>query len=288
MIDRLASVCRFEYICDVMKYASDLLFHFVARGSRDDSATATAVCKEILANGLMFTPQPIQVSPVGFRPVFLSPMAVCFTDIPLRLSSAHVSRYGTCAIGVTKSWVKSLGGNPVQYFVDVTLPRGQDIPENLRGLYGENVTQILGCFAAPREELRRLDAKHWLNQLDDEGYEAAKRELVWALGSHLKPMFDLGPDVDSEDNEARRDRYYMEREWRIALADGHKTLASVSPKTIEQRNDKFFLKIPKQHLRVVMVHNRRLAGELARDLLNEGWTIDSLPTIVNYQDTLDL
>ena len=42
---------------------------------------------------------------------------VCFTDIPLELSSEHRNRYGKYGIGLSKKWAIEKGLNPVSYVV---------------------------------------------------------------------------------------------------------------------------------------------------------------------------
>jgi hypothetical protein len=272
-----------------MKYASDILLHFVARAHRDDPDKVVEICTKVLTEGFLFTPQSLQIGATGIAlPFAITPEAVCFTDIPLRLSGAHVSRYGTCAIGVTKARVKTWGGNPVQYFVDSTLPHHLTNPEHFRGAFGEQIARILAALAVERDAFRKTFPSHWVNQLDDEGYTSAKRDLIWALASHLKPMFDLGPDVDSEDEAARRDRYYMEREWRVALTDGHKNHAKVHGNLVREVDGRFFLSTARKEVRIVVVPNERVGRTLATNLRAAGWSDNELPPIIPHADTLDL
>jgi hypothetical protein len=273
----------------LMKYASDILLHFVGRAHRDDPQALVDTCESILTKGLRFTPQPITFgSGGGLRPFSLGFHAVCFTDIPLRLTGPHVARYGTCAIGVTKPLVKKWGGNPVQYLVDGSVPHDAAAPENFRGKFNEVITIFISALNCAPELRRKIKGDHWLDALSDAQLEQARRELNWIAASHLKPMFDLGPEVDTEDELSRRDRYYMEREWRVALTDGHKNHAHSGLGLVTHDAGEYYLPIPRDELRIVVVPNRFVAGHLKERLRARLWDDNKMPPIMVHADTLDL
>ncbi len=277
-----------------MKYASDIVMHFLGRAHRDDPVAQVETCISILSQGFRFTDQVLDLGQaIGGYDLRLTTPAVCFTDIPLRLSGPQVARYGTCAIGISKSRVKQWGGNPVLYLVDTKVsPPGSKLRTDFRGVFGQDVANLLKLLNIP--ELRapyRAIADHWIN-----GYEALplaqqeslRKTLNDLLGAYLKGMFDLGPDVDKEDEWARRDRYYMEREWRVVLTPRHRTHAERIATVVIKRDDSYYLPIARCDVKVIVVPNRRSRNELLAKLLDAGWAQDELPPTIEYGDSVDL
>lgn len=272
-----------------MKYVSDILMHFVGRAHRDEPENLVEVAHKILTNGFMFTPQRVTVGAVaGNIPFDMTIDAVCFTDIPLRLSDPHVARYSTCAIGVTKSLVKNWGGNPVLYMVEPTAPVDPAARAHFRGIFAGQLQASIARLAMDHDLINKLSPEHWSAGLSPQQREAARSELFWALGSHLKPMFDLGPDVDGEDQLARRDRYYLEREWRVALTDAHKKHAALDMGLVSHNEGRFFLTIPRHEVRVVVVPNKTSGRLLRNRLCESGWSLDEVPPIIPFSETVDL
>jgi hypothetical protein len=276
-----------------MKHASDILLHFVGRSQRLDPVGQLEICLSVLREGLRFSPQTLDVGPgIGAKFLAVDVPAVCFADIPLRMSDAHVARYGTCAIGFTKALVKRWGGNPVLYMVDRKQPYDENPGkrEDFRGIFGEHIASILRMIAEGKKSDAALkDPKHWLNALDDEQLDGLRGSLSWSLASHLKEMFDLGADVDHEDDMARRDRYYLEREWRVALSDAHKDAAATgTAKLIAKRGNAYYLIAPRKDVRVVVLPNDRCRWELHKSLVAEGWALSEMPALITYGDSKDL
>jgi hypothetical protein len=270
-----------------MKHSSDLLLHFVGRAHRQDPAAQVEVCASILTRGFRFAKSRVDLgSSIGALGLEWGPMAVCFTDIPLRLSEGHAARYGKCAIGVRKELVKRWGGNPVLYLVD---RRGEVIPidlqkrTDLRGLFGDYMVNAIRILAPGGSPIR----EHWSHSLTPAQREGLMTDFGWIV-SHVKEMFDLGPDIDEED-EPRRDRYYLEREWRVCQANAHEAIANNPESGLVRRHEgSLYLPLAPKDVRVVVVPNDTCRRTLVMRLTEAGWKPDDIPSIVAYEDSKDL
>lgn len=276
-----------------MKYASDIVMHFLGRAHRDDPVAQVETCISILSQGFRFTEQVVDLGQaIGGDDCRLTTNAVCFTDIPLRLSGPQVARYGTCAIGISKSLVKRWGGNPVLYLVDTKVSPASKPRTDFRGVFGQDVALLLKLLNIPDLGAPlRSNADHWFNAyeaLPPAQRESLRNTLNNVLIPYLKGMFDLGPDVDAEDESARRDRYYMEREWRVVLTARHRAHAEGIATVVIKRDDSYYLPIPRRDVRVVVVPNWRSRNELLAKLLDAGWAQDELPPTIEYGDSVDL
>ena len=211
---------------------------------------------------------------------------------PATTERSQVARYGTCAIGISKSLVKSWGGNPVLYLVDTKVSPASKPWTDFRGVVGHDLAIVLKLMNIP--DLRgpfRSISDHWINgyeALPEKQQKSLRDTLNDVLVPYLKGMFDLGPDVDKEDEWARRDRYYMEREWRVVLTPRHRIHAEgIAATVVIKRDDSYYLPIPRHHVKVVVVPNRRSRNELLTTLLDAGWAQDELPPTIEYGDSVD-
>jgi hypothetical protein len=279
-----------------VKHSSDILLHFVDRLHREDAAAQRDTCMRILSQGFKFTIQKVMFgATIGGDPYGITALkAVCFTDIPLRMAQAHVARYGKCAIGVRKSLVKQWGGNPVLYLVDrFSTESMKPIPArtSFRGGFGSSLAGLFRNLTSSREVLEReLPPGHWALALNEEQRTQLSDDVSWPLMAHTKEMFDLGEDVDGEDDaEARRDRYYMEREWRVCLTRAHEQTAQPGGShLVTQNGGDFFLPLRHSDVRVIVVPNDKIRADLATTLLVEGWPAAELPTLITFDESADL
>jgi hypothetical protein len=278
-----------------MKHSSDILLHFVDRAHLRDPRSQSDVCLDIIKDGFRFSKQTCMfAATMGGDPFGQWQNAVCFTDIPLRMAHGHAARYGKCAIGVRKSLVKRWGGNPVLYLVDrYSTQRLETDPKkrtSLRGMVGGAVANAFRLLVNdPAITAREVPAGHWALALNAAQRKALMGELMW-LFSHTKEMFDLGEDVDDEDDlGARRDRYYMEREWRVVLTENHLlTAGDGGSKLVTSRGEHHYLPLNREDVRVVVVPNERTRSDIAEGLLAKGWPASSLPTLITFDESADL
>lgn len=94
------------------KYCSDVLVHWTGRKSKNNIDEAFEILRKICENqSLKLSYCPNYVSD-ELQP--LSSMA-CFTDVPLRYSKEHCSKFGKVGIGFKKKNMIQYGANPVFY-----------------------------------------------------------------------------------------------------------------------------------------------------------------------------
>lgn len=157
---------------------------------------------------------------------------VCFTDIPLELSSAHRKRYGKYGIGLSKKWAIEKGLNPVSYVVlnsgfwaafnhlqfiiteDARIHSDKGINDDRDHTLINAVMNFAGYMKVYGEEERRqifYDEREWrylppfrdtprsqyCNRLmpDDVYDEEKKRSLVDKMAERYMLMFDE-PDLE--------------------------------------------------------------------------------------------
>ncbi|SPP65998.1 abortive infection system antitoxin AbiGi family protein [Nitrospira lenta] len=91
-------------------YVSNELVHWTGREKSDAEAFAIlrAICSEEILR-LSYCPNHVNA---GYRK---ESAMVCFTDIPLRHSREHCSKFGRFGIGFSKSRMIEYGANPVHY-----------------------------------------------------------------------------------------------------------------------------------------------------------------------------
>lgn len=216
--------------------------------------------------------------------------AVCFTDLPLRFTEQHSERYGCCAIGVTKSRVKQWGGNPVLYIVDRRNELGVSDSElhnrrDLRGIFGEYLVKAAQILA----QSYALNDDHWSKSLSPEQLEELKKDFGFIF-AYVKEMFDLGADVDGED-DPNKDRYFLEREWRVGLTHTHEAIGQHNSPDNFVRQDpdgNYYLTLRKEDVRVIVLPNDWSRKEIARRLIDKGWPPHELPTLITYSDSRNL
>ncbi len=165
--------------------SSDLVFHFT--GSIDtvmsiilESGFRPGVAVEDIAFMLPGHEDKMidskKVTKVGI------PM-VCFTDIPLELSSAHREKYGCYGLGLSKDWAIRKGLNPVSYVVP-----NSDFMDAFNHLQ----------FVITEDARRRLE-----NGIDD-NRDYILTDAVMNVAGYMKVYGE----------EELRQNFYDEREWR--------------------------------------------------------------------------
>jgi hypothetical protein len=278
-----------------MKHSSDILLHFVDRAHRADPTAQAETCLKILRQGFRFSTQATNFGvSIGGIPIGLSVPAVCFTDVPLRMAQSHADRYGKCAIGVRKSLVKKWSGNPVLYLVDrqeAELVGAPHTRTNLRGTFGTHIADLTRMILMdPETSAKMLPEGHWFRTLNEAQRNQCRSDVGWII-SHVKETFDLGADVDGEEEPgARRDRYYMEREWRVCLSGLLRSTAEMEggSRVAVKDGDHFYLPMGRGDVRVMIVPNDRVRGDVAQTLLNEGWAPKELPSMITFDESADL
>jgi len=187
--------------------------------------------------------------------------------------------------------VKRWGGNPVLYLVDrveADAVRNPHERTDLRGIFGVHVASLFRAMVYPQT----LPEDHWTRSLNEKQKAGFITDVGWVL-SHVKEMFDLGADVDLEDDAeaARRDRYYMEREWRVVQHGIHTANADHEKGSglVKKIGESYYLPFPKRSdVRIIIVPNDTVRGEIAESLLKNDWKPSELPTIITFDDSSDL
>lgn len=215
---------------------------------------------------------------------------VCFTDIPLKECNEHTSIYGKFGIGVKKSFVKRVGGNPVSYFVDF-YPNFNNPDKNLaaRGALLHNLSARNVIF----DKINSFSISHpnaWL--FDGNGNEIItlgeindfiKMEIF--ISSFYKQMGDLGP---ARDDTSDIDLYYKEREWRIipsVLSDAAKLSKIDADNNVYipfERGDINMIVVPNEQIRIA-VTDHLLSLKNSSDSRLKEFGSDLLP-VVNYDE----
>lgn len=187
-----------------MKFASDILMHFLDRAHKDEPDHQFEIFKRILVDGFRFSAVDFCLgSTPGVYQHKVSVPVVCFTDIPLSLTQAHVDRYGGFGIGVRKRTVKRWGGNPVGYLVDGAACG----PDDGRGQFASFIRDRINDVIAARDSAASPEVKAMLEK--------------WSwMFTMFKEMADMGEAADTELSDSQ-DRYYFEREWRVLRGFRH-------------------------------------------------------------------
>jgi hypothetical protein len=83
----------------------------------------------------------------------------------------------------------------------------------------------------------------------------------------------------------------MEREWRVCMHRAHFATADHpdGSRLVRKIGDAYYLPFP-THLdvRVVVVPNDSVRGQIAEALLAEGWKTSELPTLITFDESDDL
>lgn len=129
------------------------------------------------------------------HPAMLSPVPmVCFCDIPLNMVADHITKYGTCAIGLTKQWGASHGINPVLYV-------------NKNSIAGVAMN-VLGASSHGYKSPEDMATVQRFTNI----FEATEK-----LGYFLKQYERVEDESVSYNGKIyvfKKGRYYDEREWR--------------------------------------------------------------------------
>lgn len=232
-----------------MKAISDNLIHFLGRQLKDTPLKQFEIFKSIIENGLKLS----NIETVFGSTGMILNKVVCFTDIPLNFCDDHTAVYGKFGIGFKRSYIKSIGGNPVRYFVDheVTLKPGDEVVET-RGLLFSNLKTILNTALTITEHIREgIDGYYDQNGnrlYTKQELESFQGELIQLL-SFDKEIGDLGP---ARDDTNVSDPYYKEREWRIVPYGA----TEMSRKVILREEGGYYCLFKKNDIRVIIVPNK--------------------------------
>lgn len=262
-----------------MNAVSETLFHFIDRAHKYEPMHQFEIFKNIIHNGLKFSDIVINHLDAKF-----SNKGICFTDIPLYMSTEHTDAYGKFGIGFSREFVKNRGGNPVFYFVNWSDSRNATTnPFALRGALTDNFITVSNfCLA-----ISYLESEHGSiilrTQDGDKEYKDAR------LANHMRQLFsmfkeigDLGP---ASDYTCRKDAYYQEREWRIISCRLH------DENGITQKigNDTF-LQIKQKDIRIITVPNEDVRREVLKFFIERKVSNPNdddkqyIPTVIVYDE----
>lgn len=268
-----------------VSFVTDNLIHFLARNNKDNPDKQLDIFKLIVEKGFRCSYEIVRFNPDNW---FRNGI-VCFTDIPLRECNEHTSIYGKFGIGVKKSFVKRVGGNPVSYFVD-HYPNAGNPDRNIaaRGALLYNLKVRNAFFDA-------INKYH--NAAPGEGIYDKSGNLIVAesdlslfvnteifCSSFYKQMGDLGP---ARDETIDIDLYYKEREWRVIPS----LLADLVGLTKNDKGDIYIpferkdvnmIVVPNEYSRMA-VTNYLLSLKGSSDLRLNEFGADLLP-VVNYDE----
>lgn len=268
-----------------MSFVTDNLIHFLARNNKDSPDKQLDIFKLIVEKGFRCSYEIVRFNPDNW---FRSGI-VCFTDIPLRECNEHTSIYGKFGIGVKKSFVKRVGGNPVSYFVDYYPNAGNPdrsiaargaLLHNLkvRNVFFEKVDKY--CKAVPGEGLYDKSGNLIVEANDLSLF--VNTEIF--CSSFYKQMGDLGP---ARDETADIDLYYKEREWRIIPS----ALADLAGLTTTDKDD-IYIPFDRKDINMIVVPNEQSRMAVTNYLLSLKGSSDSrlnefgtdLLPVVNYDE----
>ncbi len=83
----------------------------------------------------------------------------------------------------------------------------------------------------------------------------------------------------------------MEREWRVCLHRAHFETADheSGSRLVNKIERQYYLPFPtRSDVRVVVVPNDAVRGEIADALIKDGWKTSELPTLVTFDESADL
>lgn len=160
---------------NLSEISSNLLFHFTKQ---------LDTVLSILENGFYPRTSKENMSVVlsAYNEVKIGVPMVCFTDIPLNLSSEHRAAYGCYGIGLSKEWAKRSKISPVFYMIK-----------------GSGSWEIYNHMQAVIKEMILHKSNHSPQEVKDK----VVISLI-ELAGYIKPY--------SEDG--REKPFYDEREWR--------------------------------------------------------------------------
>lgn len=237
-----------------MNPISDTLIHFLGRTVKGNPEKQFEIFQSIIVNGIECN---YIENTFGFTGLVWN-KAACFTDIPLNFCDDQTAVYGKFGIGFKKSFIKSIGGNPVRYYIDhpVTF-KPTDEGVETRGMLFFNLASLLKTVTDLQEIIQSPEFKGYF---DEHGQIQVTKEklqefisLMIQVYSFEKPTGDLGP---ARDESQETDTYYKEREWRIIPF-----VASLFSGKIIQRDERYFVPFERNHVRIVIVPNDDIKNE---------------------------
>lgn len=195
-------------------YTSDVLYHFVGRGTiSDDDATFDILLKVL--NGMCISHPPHKIgwgeTSISINPDFsiiedklVVPNMTCFCDIPLSSMGIHYTKYGRFGVGVDRDYLVRFGYRPVLYFPyspsDWGSAFGKDLIESVEAKYRKLLE------LADSEDAEELGG-HMGEVCADAPLSAIESCISKDIIAYIK-AFDHTLPMDHPES------YYMEREWR--------------------------------------------------------------------------
>lgn len=195
-------------------YTSDVLYHFVGRGTiNDDDATFEILLKVL--DGMCISHPPHKIgwgeTSISINPEFsiiedklVIPNMTCFCDIPLSSMGIHYTKYGRFGIGVDRSYLVKYGYRPVLYFPyspsDWGSAFGKDLIESVEVKY--------------RKLLELSDAEGVEEFSESMGGVSTDAPLSSIEHCITKDFIGFIKAFDHTLSMEHPDCYYMEREWR--------------------------------------------------------------------------
>jgi len=169
------------------KYVNESLIHWTGRGQTNDSAFSAlkSICEE---NILRLTYCPNYVS-TEYKP---ESAMVCFTDIPIKYSKEHCSKFGKFGIAFKKTKMIEYGANPALYTT---------------GVHFERIKNVAGLLAR-MEDLEK--DREWKEGIEDYKFTEDETTALQEIGGFLQEY--------SYKNKDNSDYVtYYQREWRLTF-----------------------------------------------------------------------
>lgn len=131
---------------------------------------------------------------------------VSFCDIPLSHIKDHASKYGKYAIGLSKSWGRKVGLNPVLY-----VERDSNLAKNIEGAIFKNIVEDKHCNFLAQYTYKEEDGKIIIKEIKDEKRNSGVESSL-ALLSFMKNT--KGSLIRKGKEKEENYKFYDEREWR--------------------------------------------------------------------------
>jgi hypothetical protein len=260
----------------ILKAISDTLIHFLGKEFKNDPAKQVEIFKSIINNGLKLSSIDTPFGLIG--QVFNA--SVCFTDIPLNFCEEHTSVYGKFGIGFKKSFIKTVGGNPVRYFIDYSPILDPSISRiESRGCLYIHLVNLLQAVIKLRQNLQNemlstIDLKDGSTLYSKEQIESFCNGILYIL-SLEKPTGDLGPARDDTDST---DEYYKEREWRIVSSK-----IGVEGGIIVEREKEYYVPFKRNDIRLIIVPSDSVRKHITMWFIEES---SSNPIFKEYEGNI--
>ena len=271
-----------------MPLSTDTLFHF---------SNLNAI-KNILKSKLFWPVYNLErfTSELYTDHAYAIPM-VCFCDLDFNLTSYHQKEYGTCSIGLKKSWAIKKKLNPVSY----------QLEQSTFTSATENLTQLLQMISErPTEKgLVGVDPNNiLLNEVLNSQIKNAPQIL------HLLHKFLITIHAFKKPYQRKAVNYYDEREWRYVpemypdyfveyeniknknvhrLVINEETYNNVSEKKALQDylNKNFSLKFQENDVNLIIVESENSKTEI-QDELKECYSYDFIKNNIKTYEEINL